>query len=336
MRRRLGSALLAVGLFVGCGGTESEPSSDSLQRQQAPLTQTDVDVAPECQGILTFVNVASFQTLDAYLPSDVATNLVTQRASAPFVTLADVASVPLVGPARLEQIGHGARGEGFIGPSCTGVMDDLAVSADDDARIVALVNTVSSTELHDIMPYGWNGATNLLNLRPFSSAYRIAWTSGIGSVGFRNLRNAATLSRPLEELAGAVNALPYADARLARHFDWYELVAGRQYYNLYGMECFGIDPDLLPQGTSIRQNLATAAEVRAEVERTVSWANRYGQLSSSVVSSGLANLDARSAGRSFKGCYISYANDPWSGNNLAFFVDTVSGFSVLSETYWSE
>jgi len=40
--------------------------------------------------------------------------------------------------------------------------------------------------------------------------------------------------------------------------------------------------------------------------------------------------------RHFEGCYISYANDPWSGNNLAFFVDTVSGFSVLTETYWSE
>jgi hypothetical protein len=334
--RRLGSALLAVGLFAGCGGTESEVSSEPLGRVQAPLTETDVDVAPECQGIITFVNVASYPTLDAYLPSDVAQNLVTRRASAPFVTLADVAAVPLVGPARLEQIGYGARGEGFIGASCAGVMDDLAVSADDDARIVALVNSVSSTELHDIMPYGWNGATNLLNLRPFTSAYRIAWTSGIGSVGFRNLRNAATLSRPFEELSSAVDALPYADARLARHFDWYELVNGRQYYNLYSMECFGIDPDILPQGTTLRQNLATAAEVRAEVEGTVSWANRYGQLSSTVVASGLANLDARTAGRSFKGCYISYANDPWSGNNLAFFVDTVSGFSVLSETYWSE
>jgi hypothetical protein len=54
------------------------------------------------------------------------------------------------------------------------------------------------------------------------------------------------------------------------------------------------------------------------------------------VAAGLANLDARTAGRSFKGCYISYANDPWSGNNLAFFVDTVTGFSVMAETYWSE
>ena len=64
--------------------------------------------------------------------------------------------------------------------------------------------------------------------------------------------------------------------------------------------------------------------------------SRHRQIASSVVTNGMANLDARIAGRTFKGCYIGYADDPWSGNNLAFFVDTVTGFSVLSETYWSE
>jgi hypothetical protein len=317
---------------------ESEPSSESLERLQAPLTGTDVDVAPECQGIITFVNVASFETLDAYLPSDVVHNLVTQRASSPFVTLADVASVRLVGPARLEQIEGGARTEGFIGPSCVGILDDVAVSTDDAAEMVGLVNTLSSTELHDILPYAWNGATNLLNLRPFTSAQGISGTAGIGAVSFRNLRNAATLSQPLEGLIAAVNAQHQGNygATMARHFDWYQFVTDRYYYQLSGMECFGIDPAILPNGTSIRANLATAAEVRADVAGAVSYANRYGQIPSSVVANGLANLDARIAGRSFKGCYISYANDPWSGNNLAFFVDTVSGFSVLTDTYWSE
>jgi hypothetical protein len=337
--RRLGSALLAVGLFVGCGGIEAEESSPSFAHQQAPLTELDVDVAPECQGLIDFVNVAPFQTLDAYLPSDVATNLVTQRAASPFVTLADVAAVRLVGPARLEQIELGARTEGFIGSSCVGILDDLAVSADDEAELVALVNSLSSTELHDILPYAWNGATNLLNLRPFTTARAISNTSGIGSVSFRNLRNAAMLSRPFEELASAVNALPqgYNGARLARHFDWHAIVADAQdYYYRYSMECFGIDPALLPQGTTLRPHLATAAEVQAEVAGTVSWANWNGQIPSSVVSSGLANLDARTAGRTFKGCYIRYSNDPWSGTNIAFFIDTVTGFAVLSELRWSE
>lgn len=338
MRLRLGSALLAVSLLAGCGDPASEPSSEPLERQEAPLTGTDVDVAPECQGILTFVNVASFATLDEYLPSDAALNLVDRRATSPFVSLADISSVRLIGPARLDQIEGGARSEGFIGASCVGVLDDLAISADDEAAMVALVNSVSSTELHDILPYAWNGAVNLLNLRPYTSAQAISSTWGIGSVSFRNIRNAATLSQPLEQLIAAVNALPGGNngANMARHFDWYQLVQGRGYYQLNGMECFGIDPAILPNGTSIRQNLANDAEVRAEVAGTVSYANRNSQIPSSVVQSGLANLDARIAGRSFKGCYISYANDPWSGNNLAFYVDTVSGFSVLTETYWSE
>jgi hypothetical protein len=337
MRLRLGSALLALSLLAGCGETGSEPSSESFERQSAPLTETDVDVAPECQGLLTFVNVAPFETLDAYLPSDVATNLVTRRASSPFVSLADVSSVRLVGPTRLVEIEGGARTEGFIGASCVGILDDLAISTDDAAALVALVNSLSSTEMHDILPYAWNGATNLLNLRPFTSAQGISNTSGIGPVSFRNLRNAATLSRPLEQLIAAVNGLPGWDhgARMARHFDWYQLLDSGS-YRLNGMECFGIDPNILPNGTSIRANLAGAAEVRAEVAGTVSYANRNGRIPSSTVAAGLANLDARIAGRSFKGCYISYSNDPWSGNNLAFFVDTVNGFSVMTETYWSE
>jgi hypothetical protein len=191
--------------------------------------------------------------------------------------------------------------------------------------------------MHDILPYAWNGAANLLNLRPFTSAQAISNTSGIGPVSLRNLRNAATLSRPLEQLIAAVNALPGGDhgARMARHFDWYQLL-GSGAYRLNGMECFGIDPNILPHGTSLRANLADAAEVRAEVAGTVSYANRNGRIPSSTVAAGLANLDARIAGRAFKGCYISYSNDPWSGNNLAFFVDTVNGFGVMTETYWSE
>jgi hypothetical protein len=341
--RRLGSALLAVSMLAGCGGVESEPSSESfespsVEREQAPLTTTDVDVAPECQGIITFVNGASFQTLDAYLPSDVATHLVTQRASSPFVTLAQVAAVQGVGPARLEQIEGGARAEGSIGLSCVGIMDELAVSTDDSSAMVSLVNTVSDSELHDVLPYAWNGAVNLLNLRPFTSAQGISDVAGIGSVSLRNIRNAATLSRPLEALIAAVNAAPQSGsygANMARHFDWWQTVTGG-YYQFGGLECFGLEPNSIPYGATIRPNLADAAEVRAEVVSTVSTANRNNQIPSSVISAGLANLDALSAGRSFKGCYLSYANDPWSGNNVAFFVDTVTGFSVLTETYWSE
>jgi hypothetical protein len=337
MPRPLGSALLAVSLLVGCGESGPELSSELVAQQQAPLTQTDVDVAPECQGIITFANSAPFATLDAYLPSDLVNNLIGARTQAPFVSLADVNSVYLMGPARLEQLEGGARTEGYIGASCVGIMDDLAISTDDDAKIVALVNSVSSTELHDILPYAWNGAANLLNLRPFTSTQAISNTSGIGSVSLRNLRNAATLSQPLEQLITTLNAIPDGNwgASMARHFDWYRTITSNGRYGA-SLECFGIDPDSLPQGTSIRANLATATEVHNEVASTVSYANWNNQIPASVVSAGMANLDARIAGRTFKGCYFSYSNDPWSANSVAFFVDTVNGFSVMTETYWSE
>ncbi|QRO00166.1 hypothetical protein JRI60_14660 [Archangium violaceum] len=337
--RRLGPALLAASLFAGCGGTELESSSEPIEQQQAPLTSTDVDVAPECQGIIAFVNTASFQTLDAYLPSDVATNLVTRRASSPFVSLADVSSVRLVGPTRLEQLTTGARYEGFIGSSCIGILDGLAVSTDDAAAIVSLVNTISDSELHDVLPDAWNGAVNLLNLRPFTSVQAISNVAGIADVSLRNIRNAATLSRPLEALIDAANAVPQNGlygANMARHFDWWQIVTTRGTYRVGRLECFGLEPSSVPYGATVRPYLADAAEVRAEIVDTLSIANRNNQIPSSVVDAGLANLDARITGRSFKGCYFSYADDPWSGNNIAFFVDTVNGFSVLTETYWSE
>ncbi|OJH40054.1 hypothetical protein [Cystobacter ferrugineus] len=336
---RLGQTLLAVSLFAGCGGTELEPSTGPIVQQRAPLTTTDVDVAPECQGLIDFVNTASFQTLDVYLPSDVANNLVTRRALSPFTSLADVASVRLVGPTRLAQIEGGAREEEFIGPNCVGILDGLAVSTDDAAAIVSLVNSISDSELHDVLPYAWNGAVNLLNQRPFTSARDISNVAGISEVSLRNIRNAATLSRPLEALIDTVNALPNKDlygASMARHFDWWQIVTTRGSYGVNRLECFGLEPSSVPYGATVREGLADAEEVRDEVIDTLNLANRNKEIPQSVIDAGLANLDALTEGRSFKGCYFSYSDDPWSGNNVAIFVDTENGFSLLTETYWSE
>lgn len=336
--RRFGPLLAAASLFAGCGGSEVEPSSQPLAQQQAPLTTTDEDVAPECQGILGFVNTASFTTLDAYLPSDVATNLVNRRATAPFVSLADVSSVALVGPARLQQIAGGARTEGFIGTSCVGILDGLALSTDDASAIVSLVNTIDDSELHDVLPDAWNGAVNLLNLRPFTSVQDISNTAGIGEVSLRNIRNAATLSRPFEALVSAVNAQPEDNynAVMARHFDWWVIATTNGTYQQPQLECFGLEPSSVPSGATVRPYLADAAEVRSAVDHAVSVANRFNGISSSVISAGLANLDERTAGRSFKGCYMSYANNPWSNHSVAMFVDTVNGFSVMTDNYWAE
>ncbi len=337
--RRLGSALLAVSMFAGCGGGESAPSTDSPSTQQAPLTTTDVDVAPECLGIINFVNNASFQTLDAYLPSDVANNLVARRTTSPFVMLAEVSAVSGVGPARLEQIEGGARAQSYIGPSCVCIMGELALSADGGAAIVSLVDTIHDSELHDVLPDAWNGAVNLLNLRPFTSTQAISNVAGIGNVSLRNIRNSATLSRPLEALIAAVNTYGYkghGGVSMARHFDWWQVVTTNGTYNRTTPECFGLEPSSVPDGATVRPYLADATEVRAEVVGTVNAANSLNQIPGSVVSAGLANLETLIAGRSFKGCYFGYANDPWSGHSVAIFVDTENGFSLMTHSYWVE
>ncbi|CAM4329807.1 hypothetical protein G4177_01045 [Corallococcus sp. ZKHCc1 1396] len=342
--RRLGSALLAVSMFAGCGGLETEPSPESLtspsfESQQAPITTTDVDVAPECKGIITFVNTATFQTLDAYLPSNVVTNLVNRRATAPFTSLADVSSVSLVGETRLKQLEQGARARGAINSTCVGIFDGLALSTSDAAAIVSLVNTIDDSELHDVLPDAWNGAANLLNLRPFTSAQAISNVAGIGEVSFRNIRNAATLSRPFEALAAAVNAIPSngsAGVQLKRHFDWWNEVTAQHGYSQGGPTCFGLEPSSVPYGATIRPYLANSAEVMAEVQSTLDYVDADTKISPNVIAAGMANLSARTQGRSFKGCIFSYADDPWSRHNVAIFVDTVNGFSVFSETWWAE
>lgn len=325
-----GSVLVALSIVVaGCSAPEEDVASAG-----APLTLQDVDLAPECQGVIDFANVASFAELDQYLPSNVAQNIVNRRALSPFVSIADLSSVSLVAEVRLTQIYQASRTEGYTGADCLGIFDELAVSADDGQAMVARVNLVSSTQLHGYLPYAWNGAENLLAQRPFSSVGQISSTSGIGPVSLRNIRNAATLAKPFEELAAAVTAL-HRDADVTTHFDWYAIITEQPFYYLYGMTCFGVDPDLLPNGTDIRAALADAQEVYADVTSAVTFANRYGELTLDPAP-GLANLQARLAGGSFFGCFIDYANDPWSGNDMAFFVDTETGFGVLTETRWSE
>lgn len=322
--------VVAAVVSSGCG---SSPALEGTSARSSGLTAQDVDVAPECQGILDYTNVATFAELDAWLPSNVANNIIAARAIAPFTTLAQISAVSGMGEVRLTELYGAARSASFIGASCVGIFDELAVSVDDQAAMVALVNSISSTELHDVLPYAWNGAVNLLAGRPYTSVQGISSTSGIGPVSLRNIRNSATLSRPFETLAAAVNAL-YADATLLRHFDWYTTL---HTLGLYGFSatCFGIDPEDLPQGVTERSNLADAAEVVANVQAAVNHANRFNRLTIDPAP-GIANVQSLAAGRSFFGCYIGYSNNPWSAYTRAFFVDPTSGFGVVAETGWSE
>ncbi|AGC43867.1 hypothetical protein MYSTI_02551 [Myxococcus stipitatus DSM 14675] len=339
--RRIGSALLSVSLLVGCGptGETPPPPADSPESQSAPLTTTDVDVAPECQGILTFVNTASFATLDAYLPSNAVANLVAQRTTAPFTTLAQVSAVSLVGEYRLTQIEGGARAQGFIGGSCVGIVDELAVSTDDAAAIVSLVNTASAQALHSVLPLAWNGATNLLNLRPFTSVQAIANTAGIGTVSIRALRNTATMGYSIEALGAAVNSLPPDDWTVKFDFDFDEVdvmwSSGED--RITSATCFGIDPSSFPASWwGNRPNLANATEVRNYITSAVSTANRNHQIESEIVTEGLSDLESHIVGHTFKGCHLGIERGPWAGVQVSFFIDTTSNFRVMTQRHWVE
>lgn len=332
MRRLFGAISLVVSVMAaGC----ANPGDGEVVSASAPLTATDVDVAPECQGIIDFVNEASFATLDVYLPSNVASNLVGQRAVAPFASIADVSAVNLVAGARLTQIYQGALAEGYVTASCAGIYDELAISTDDGAAIVALVNSVSDTELHDILPDAWNGASTLLASRPYSTVAQISNASGVGPSSLRRLRNAATLARPFEELAEAATAL-HRDAEILAHFDWFTtLVNADNHYRVGPMTCFGVPLDYLPDVVTERANLADENEVYDQVVNALTYANRNNELGIDPAA-GLANLQSRLAGGSFFGCYLNYADDPWSGTSVAFFVNPDTGFNVFTEVGWSE
>lgn len=337
--RRIGSALLSVSLLVGCGPTgEAPPASDSPESQSAPLTTTDVDVAPECQGILTFVNTASFATLDAYLPSNAVANLISRRTTAPFTTLAQVSAVSLVGEYRLTQIEGGARARGFIGPSCAGIFDELAVSTDDAAAIVSFVNTASTQAMYAVLDHAWNGATSLINLRPFTSVQAISNAAGIGKVSLRNLRNTATMGYSIEALGAAINALPEDEWKVEFDFDEVDVMwgsAGDERIN--SATCFGIDPSTFPYSWwANRPTLGDATEVRNYVTSAVSAANRNHQVENEIVTEGLADLETHIVGRTFKGCHLSFERGPWAGVQVSFFVDTASGFRVLTRRHWVE
>ncbi|MCP3104624.1 hypothetical protein LZ198_37750 [Myxococcus sp. K15C18031901] len=341
---RLGSAFLAVSLMTGCGGvvTESDVSAEeSQQHTAAPLTSANVDVPPECLGILDFVNGVNYATLDYYLPSNIASAIIARRATTPFVSIADISSLSGVADTRLKEIEEGARAEFYLKPNCVGIFDELAVSADDEAAIVALVNRISSTELHDTLPNAWNGAEALLNTRPFTSVAAISNTAGIGPVSLRNIRNAATLSHPLEVLVAALEKAPKTDYTgvIARHFDWWNemrfWIDGSS--RTGGITCFGIPASRVPYPATWRANLAAPEEVLGRYDAAMVWADYYKQVPEDIKVAGRANLASQLSGRLLSGCIYSYTTYPgWSGGTVAFFFDPADGFGVSTQTTWTE
>ncbi len=318
---------------AACATPGEDGAEESLSTATAALTLNDVDVPPECQGILTYVNSASFAALDAYLPANVAQAIVARRAATPFVSLMDLSSVSGIAQARLAQIAAAARTGGWIGASCAGVYEELGVSTDDVNAILAYVNSASSAALLPVLRFeAETVAPLIIAARPISSMQQLVDIYGVGLETFRSLRDAAIVT-PFDQLVASVNGV-HRDAKLATAFDLYDEVAnmpGRP----TGLSCFGVDPQMVADlGGVLLPNLATGAEVVAEVTSTVNYANRYGGVS--YIQAGLADLSAQVSGQQFYGCYYSFEPDPWSGVTRAAFINTKTGYRVLSETSWSE
>lgn len=328
--------LFASTLVLGCVA-EVEGEEELSTTTSSVLTKGDTDVPAECQGILTYVNSASLQTLDAFLPSDVALNIVTRRSQRLFTDLLDLSSVSGVAQARISLIAERARAAGQIGSACVGVYEELGVSADDRAAIFAYINTVTPGELQQVVRFqAENTVPALLAGRPYSSLQTLADTYGVSIETFRSIRDAA-IDSPFDVMNDAINS-QISDTTLTTAFDVYDTLASNGRSRTRYLTCFGIDPQLVASfGGTMRPNLATGAEVLAEVQNTAGWANRFGGLPSSTVSAGLADAaNFFAANQTFAGCIAQYTPDPWSGVNRSFFVNTRTGYRVLNEIRWSE
>jgi len=327
MRMYSWCAVAWLGMVSGC----VEPGIGEIQSQLA--TTGDTDLAADCAGVLTFVNTASFATLDGFLPSNVAQGIVTRRASAPFVSIADLSSVSGIAEARLHQIGEAARTSGAIGASCAGVYEELAVSADDGAAMLAFVNTAATESVIDSLRSAQAETIGpaLVAARPFTTLEQLAAQSGIGPASFRGIRDAAVIG-PFDQLVAAVNATP-SEVTIRTGFEPIEALFPQIYGQRSEPICFGMPADIVAQaGGTLRPNLADGAEVLSRVTTAVASA---GQLPFSSAP-GLADLAAQVAGQQFYGCSLGYQPNPWCGLDRSFYVNTVTGYRVFVETGWCE
>ena len=329
MKYTIAISALAGLVFAACA---TEPAT-ATSSTTSPLTTSDTDVAPECVGILGYVNWAGGDELSAYLPAGVANALIARRAVQPFASIADISSISGIAQARLAQITQRALVLDFIDQECAGVYEELAVSHDDRAAILAYVNTVSQDALVPVLRSEAEAtAAALIAARPFTTLQQLVDIDGIGISSFRSIRDAA-IDGPFDLLVDRVNAAA-SGATISTAFSWFGLVfeePGRP----RSITCFGISPDIVNQvfGT-IRPTLADGAEVLAQVTSAVSTADRFHAVGDATA--GLSDLSAQVTGQTFFGCYLRYAPDPWSGIDRAFFVNTATGYRVFTEIRWSE
>ncbi|MGN6103903.1 MAG: hypothetical protein ACTHU0_02255, partial [Kofleriaceae bacterium] len=313
---RFCGVIASIGLVGACA--EPGLDEDTSTTSSALTTDDSVDYAPECYGIIQFANEGTLAMLDNHLPYNIASALVSRRAVQPFTSLADISSVSGVAQARLAELYAGAMTYDYVDYECVGVYEEVAVSWDDKNAIIAYANTASEEELREALYMNVGAVANLIAARPFTSLGQIVGVTDIGPATFRGLRDGA-LDSPFDVLAKQVNGL-HRDAEIRRGFSWFGVI-NTSSWGRRSLTCFGLDEAYVTSlGGVNRPNLADAAEVLAEVSGTVSFANRYHELTVDPAV-GLATLAARLGTGTFSGCYLGYEPDPWSGVNIAFFID---------------
>ncbi|HEX4420832.1 MAG TPA: hypothetical protein VH165_23110 [Kofleriaceae bacterium] len=315
---------------AGC----TEPAApEATSTTASAITTDDTDFAQECTGILGYADDAAFAELDSYLPSNVASAIVARRALRPFDDIADLSSVSGVGEARLEQIANRANALDWTDVGCYGIVDELAVSFDDEAAILAFVNTAASTAIHNACredPDPTSAA--IIAGRPYTTLPQISAVRGVGPATFRSLRDAA-IAGPFDQLAATVTAAG-RDVTFSTNFDWLSVLF-QQPGRPTSISCWGVAPGFVAEVDGIvRPELADGNEVMANVTGTLGYANRSGAPIDGTA--GLADLARNVAGQTFFGCYLRYAPDPWSGVDRAFYVNQTTGYRVFTEERWSE
>lgn len=327
--------LLSIGLAAGAGLAACAPSTD-LSTATGSLSTEDNDTSDYCVGILEYVNSASYGALDAYLPAQVASDIVTRRGITPFVSMADISSISGVANARLVFMAQGARNDDFIDEDCLGVFEEHAVSYADGAAILAFVNGATQLELQRAMPENLDAVPYLMSTRPYTTLAALEATPQVGIATFHAIKVAA-IDGPFEQLAESFNSYNLEGSLWATpDFNWWNsLYGGDMPGYLSSMTCFGMDSITTEFGGTIDPTLADAAEVVGYIEDTIEYADRFNGFPGSTTA-GLADLATWAAGRTFYGCYLSYTPDPWSGVNRAFFIDLETETGVMAETRWSE
>ncbi len=317
----------SLGLATACTPTETSSHTEALAAENN-------DTSPECEGILTYLNWASWSELAYYLPNSLADAIVARRNVTPFVSMADVSSVSGIAQARLQQFHGRAATLDFIDADCPGVYEEHAVSYAHRTAILAFVNGASETTLRNATPNNLDVVPHLIANRPYANLSALAATPQVGIATFHAIKVAA-IDGPFEVLANAVNEAEQ-DVTISTNFDWFTLLHGQdQPGYLTHLECWGLDDIVTNLGGTIRPELADAEEVVDDVTGWVSYADRFNGVAMDPAA-GLADLAAWADGRTFRGCYATYAPDPWSGVIRRFYLDTVTNTGVLTEIHWSE